>query len=387
VENCNSYLWWDKMSIYYHLRDTHNKMSIDEYEGKYMKDYKEKPMEEKSKATKDSNTIGQDKFSECQFSCNICKPGKSFHSRSKAGHHMKAIHKTNLKDYKEQHGSSLVSKINHTCQICAAVGLWDRSAIGFHLRNSHDNMPIKDYFNKYIDNFTEENEWMNKISFGCKECKEEKFSSKSRLELWNHVRDNHKMNEMEYRTIHGSIYGPDSPVSHTCQVCCTKLNWESISLKPHIELKHEMTLQQYADKYRDSYTRKPQNYQISAKTVTAPVEIEEDAVVLQWTAGSLYKCNLCQSQIAGLYQFKKHLINLHNSKYGEYEKTYDAKEFILFSGFHLCKICQKNVRHDYQHLKNHMKEHDLKIAEYINKHKPKDPKLVRKMKKNEGKIL
>merc|ERR1740139_1898342 len=106
-----------------------------------MKDYKEKMGEEKAKIS--NSIIAQDLFSECQFSCNICKPGKLFHSRSKAATHMKAIHKTNLKDYKEQYGSSLVYKINHICKICAAVGLWDKSAIRQHLYCSHDKSAIR----------------------------------------------------------------------------------------------------------------------------------------------------------------------------------------------------------------------------------------------------
>merc|ERR1719319_1902558 len=234
-------------------------MSLEEYSEKYMTNYGEKTGKVKSRASK------QDKYSECQFSCNICKPGKLFHSRSKAARHMTAIHKINLKVYKEQYGSSLVHKTTHTCYICARVILWDKSVISSHLYDTHDKMPIEEYFNEYIDNFTEENEWLNKKTFQCKECKDNNFSTKSRVELWKHVQDNHKMTEMQYRTIHGSSFGQDFPVSHTCQVCSDKLNWESISLKPHIELKHEMTVQQYVDKYKYSYTRKLTNNQNLSK--------------------------------------------------------------------------------------------------------------------------
>merc|ERR1712051_788163 len=97
-----------KSAIFYHLRDMHDKMSLEEYEKTYMSGY----IKTENGKPNDYGG-GQDKYSECQFSCNICKPEKLFNSRTKAGHHMKTAHNTNLKDYKNQYGhGSLIYKIN-----------------------------------------------------------------------------------------------------------------------------------------------------------------------------------------------------------------------------------------------------------------------------------
>merc|ERR1719319_1671150 len=116
VKDCGSAFWWSVSSFYSHFKLKHDNLSLQDYEKQYMGDYKESNLNTTKLANPNQT---QDRYSECLFSCNICKPGKIFHSNRQAEYHMKSVHKTNLKDYKNTYGSSLVYKINPTCHLCA----------------------------------------------------------------------------------------------------------------------------------------------------------------------------------------------------------------------------------------------------------------------------
>ena len=64
---------------------------------------------------------------------------------------------------------------------------------------------------------------------------------------------------MKYQYIYFPIkllyknFGSVEPPVHSCQLCRLNFGWESISLKPHIEKKHNISIQEYFEKFMESY--------------------------------------------------------------------------------------------------------------------------------------
>ena len=54
---------------------------------------------------------------ECVFECVVCRPARRFNSKNKISFHIKRAHGLRMTEYNCQHGSSLVSRAWHTCQV------------------------------------------------------------------------------------------------------------------------------------------------------------------------------------------------------------------------------------------------------------------------------
>jgi len=466
IEHCNSTFTWDSTSFVHHFRLKHENMTLQEYEQTFMVNYKEKADQGAVDANEESSEINQ-----CTYLCQICE--HKFTSENGFKNHLKKDHTVGLDSYKKDFGWEIDNKVLHTCQLCQENTelLWNSNELFLHAKEVHQ-MPAEQYLQKHIKSWTtsdtdyisEEEKWMFKCRFGCKECKLS-FNKKEHLQkhlvdvhksqetlddqklnfirkefhkclicktkteiLWdkmnieNHLRSNHVigmstyhkylaaqpqkqqdddwMNKCLFKCIvegcgsvfntsillgkhfmdvhkDGKIYDmKQSPVlkmvRHVCQICCEDLMWESAYLSPHFE-KHNVEPEEYKEKYMPSY----QFNEIFLVPVQQKTE-EESEEILSWTAGTLYLCNICNQEVAGLYQFEKHLKTLHQTDYKQYERSHT--DFVKFPGFHICKVCQKNVKHDRKPLKNHMKEHNISITEYFNKYKPRMPKLYKHMK-------
>ena len=103
---CGSQVLWERSSIYQHIYQVHNKVSMEQY-GKLMLDYKHDPAPAPS--TKAAARPGGgggveaniDWTNECVFECQLCQPGRKFNSKE---------------------GSTLtLFKVTGNCQWCALV--------------------------------------------------------------------------------------------------------------------------------------------------------------------------------------------------------------------------------------------------------------------------
>ena len=51
------------------------------------------------------------------FECVVCRPARRFNSKNKISFHIKRAHGLRMTEYNCQHGSSLVTRAWHTCQV------------------------------------------------------------------------------------------------------------------------------------------------------------------------------------------------------------------------------------------------------------------------------
>jgi len=398
IESCDASVLWDRLSIANHLRSVHENMCIEDYKMKYMDNYVEKVTSSILNTTNSEPSWAN----RCIYKCNIC--GMTFkNSRRSFEKHMPRFHDMVLGDYTKEYGKTMEHEEKHFCQVetCDSKIVWEIKNISSHLKLVHDSLSLQEYEEKYMSNYKEKESsfvaaskpssssnlqnftWANRCLYKCSLCELE-FSINSAFK--NHLKTKHDLLAREYGKQFGRTMAHEE--KHSCQVenCNSYIWWDKDAIYFHLRDVHDkMALEEYEGKYMKNYQEKIKEEKSNFPNSPLLQKINPmiDADVLEWTAGSLYKCELCQSEVAGLYQFNTHLVNQHNSEYRQYEKKYNPKEFVLFSGFHLCKICQKNIRHDYQPLKNHMEEHSITISDYINKHKPKAPKLARKRKNKE----
>ena len=100
---------------------------------------------------------------------------------------------------------------------------------------------------------TEKIEWLNRCIFGCKVCKQE-FQFRS--EFINHIEGEHGLSQNVYRKDHGSIFKQKE--IHICQIksCGKKFIWDTLSLRAHIEKKHEMQCAEYYERFMTTYVEK-----------------------------------------------------------------------------------------------------------------------------------
>ena len=100
---------------------------------------------------------------------------------------------------------------------------------------------------------TEKIEWLNRCIFGCKVCKQE-FQFRS--EFITHIEVEHGLSQNVYRKDHGSIFKQKE--IHICQIksCGKKFIWDTLSLRAHIEKKHEMQCAEYYERFMTTYVEK-----------------------------------------------------------------------------------------------------------------------------------
>merc|ERR1719246_178020 len=70
--------------------------------------------------------------------------------------HVVSQHQITQDDYQKTHGRTMVHLEKHHCQIedCKVIMLWDSNAIYGHLWRIHEKMSLKQYKEKYMDNYT-----------------------------------------------------------------------------------------------------------------------------------------------------------------------------------------------------------------------------------------
>ena len=101
-----------------------------------------------SNQTKESACAWVDK---CGYKCKVDSCDFNSNSHQSFGYHIKKVHKLqNFKEYAEKYGPAITQRTYHTCVLCDAEVLHNRSGIEGHLNQKHKYLTIKSYYNWYI---------------------------------------------------------------------------------------------------------------------------------------------------------------------------------------------------------------------------------------------
>jgi len=355
---CGSHVLWERSSIYQHIYQVHNRMTMEEY-GRLMTQYKDAPSEPVQKTTRQMSYVESniDWTNECVFECKICQPTRKFNSKNKISFHVKRMHSLKMTQYNSMYGTSLLSRSWHTCQICGISILCDYFSLYQHVTKGH-KVSLNDYQEQLMTNYDIERiEWLNRCIFGCKICKAE-FSFRS--DFTAHIETVHNMSMNAYRKDNGTVFKHKE--IHICQIksCGKKFCWETLSLKAHIEKKHEMQAIEYYERFMTNYAEKSPTSESNRKgSGVEPV----DSRINQCE----YQCHLCDETFDIDRYFSEHLKNTHAITKNDYKASFGlglSKK--VAQNCQLCKGNPKEFLMDQAYLGVHIKiTHKQSINSYL----------------------
>eukprot|EP00090_Calanus_glacialis_P045694 TRINITY_DN8651_c0_g1_i1.p1 TRINITY_DN8651_c0_g1~~TRINITY_DN8651_c0_g1_i1.p1 ORF type:complete len:1419 (-),score=222.67 TRINITY_DN8651_c0_g1_i1:288-4544(-) len=357
---CGSHVLWERSSIYQHIYQVHNRMTMEEY-GRLMTSYKDAPAEPVQKMTRQMSYVESniDWTNECVFECKLCQPTRKFNSKNKISFHVKRMHSLKMTEYNSMYGTSLLSRSWHTCQICGISILCDYFSLYQHVTKGH-KVSLNDYQDQLMTNYDAERiEWLNRCIFGCKICKAE-FSFRS--DFTSHIETVHNISMNTYRKDNGSVFKHKE--IHICQIksCGKKFCWETLSLKAHIEKKHEMQAIEYYERFMANYAEKSPTSEANRKgSGVEPV----DSRINQCE----YQCHLCDEIFDVDRYFSEHLKNTHHITKNDYKASFGlglSKK--VAQNCQLCKANPKEFLMDQAYLGVHIRiTHKSSINSYLQK--------------------
>jgi len=402
---CAKEVLWDGRLMRYHL-GKHN-LTAEQYRAKYMDDQNGLTLK---------NIRNEKWTNKCTFLCVVCN--KTFATKSSLSSHMENDHSTAIS---RPLPDLTVHYLLHTCQICSENLLWEEETLANHFAAKHD-LDVSEYAKQHLPNY-EENEdcsreiykfesWMNRCVFQCKLCPPGEMATvNKKTKLYTHLAKSHADNRRGYFAEYEEETFVEK-VDHVCQLCAQSVLWDGSYLQRHIEHTHKIASAVYRAKYMSDYTdnvdeielrREEENKlaraaarsngeatstcldesETSSSMIITLNDSDDDDVtgeIRTWARGCLYKCEICESEVAGARSFENHLATSHEMSLSSYKKKYVNNQSCVITGFHFCRICSNNVRHDEADLKNHFaKEHKITVSNYFEqfKGKLKMPRLAR----------
>jgi hypothetical protein len=242
-----------------------------------------------------------------------------------------------------------------------------------HLKTRNNHIPVIDYALKYKDSSSEklsheENEndqWMNRFSFDCRECEERK-KFKTRKNLIFHLKSVHEMTSKEYSERHRQFSTLSIPYS--CKICDTKVKWDSDAITSHLAQSHSMTPGMYAKCYHISNNLPESNP--SSKNSKAGVANKQYSE-RNWNDRCTFSCQICYKAFHNRSLFKTHLKEKHSMSQSYYNDHFEAE--MVQKTIHSCLICGREILFDSDSMKLHLQKCHSKIftktyeVEYFNK--------------------
>ena len=174
-------------------------------------------------------------------------------------------------------------------------------------------------------------EWLNRCVFGCKICKQE-FQFRS--DFINHIESEHGISQNLYRKDHGNIYKHKE--IHICQIksCGKRFVWDTLSLRAHIEKKHEMQCDEYYGRFMTNYAEKSPSLDCDRK---GPMETV-DSKINQCE----YQCQLCDEFYHVDRYYSDHLKNVHNINKNDYKGCFGLG--VTRKVAQNCQLCKANPK-------------------------------------------
>ena len=276
--------------------------------------------------------------------------------------HLYKAHEMVIKDYFSKYSTVYTSFEFYSCKICDKSVRWESDNIIAHLDRYHQMTPelyLTDVlngdieanladFNRRMRPSTQNDEesgsgqsridWLNRCKFKCNLCNLETLQHSHFL---NHLLRQHNLSGKDYAEKNGGKLF-STLVNHTCQLCGFILPWERSGIGKHLNYKHNSTgLQEYMDKFIDSYTDFPELQ-----------DNKEDA----WMNQCQFECRECSppSHYSTRNKLILHLSKNHQMSIKEYiEKD---KNIISVMVNHVCKICDKSMRWDSDTITAHLEK-------------------------------
>jgi len=358
---CGSHVLWERSSIYQHIYQVHNRMTMEEY-GRLMVNYKDAPAEQQQKQTRQMSYVESniDWTNECIFECKLCQPSRKFNSKNKISFHVKRMHGLKMTEYNKKYGSSLLYRSWHTCQICGISILCDYFSLYQHITKGH-KVTLNDYQEQLMSGFeTEKIEWLNRCVFGCKICNQD-FQFRS--DFINHIEAEHGISQNLYRKDKGNIYKHKE--IHICQIksCGKRFVWDTLSLRAHIEKKHEMQCDEYYGRFMTNYAEKSPSLDCDRKGDRGIETV--DSKINQCE----YQCQLCDEFYRVDRYYSDHLKNVHNINKNDYKGCFGlGVTRKVAQNCQLCKANPKEFLMDQAYLGVHIRiTHKQSINAYIQK--------------------
>ena len=362
---CEKAIRWDSDSIVAHL-DKFHQMTPDNYVKGILKgdvssllstikQGSPKPSSNHS-VTSQTSISRYEWLNRCVYSCNICNI-KVNNSGSYFSHVTK-VHKISSKAYMDLNGGKLCSTlVNHTCQLCGFILVWDRTSIVKHLQAKHNSITIHEYAQTYEHTYTdypmlieeEADSWMNQCVFVCKQCETPtEYTTRNKLIL--HLYKEHKLRIKDY------LEKGENPittlVNHTCKICDKVVRWDSDSIKAHLDRYHSATPSSYMrDFLKNDIDSILSN---TTKSVSRPSfdATNQACPKLLWNDKCTFACQICFLVVKSKDILRWHLQNEHKMKEIYYSEHFNAEPFEKVT--HSCMICAEETLFDSQTMKKHL---------------------------------
>ena len=223
----------------------------------------------------------------------------------------------------------MILKKKHSLSIFSI--LCDYFSLYQHITKGH-KVTLNDYQEQLMSGFeVEKIEWLNRCVFGCKICKQE-FQFRS--DFINHIESEHGISQNLYRKDHGNIYKHKE--IHICQIksCGKRFVWDTLSLRAHIEKKHEMQCDEYYGRFMTNYAEKSPSLDCDRK---GPMETV-DSKINQCE----YQCQLCDEFYHVDRYYSDHLKNVHNINKNDYKGCFGLG--VTRKVAQNCQLCKANPK-------------------------------------------
>ena len=321
---CGNKMTHERTAICNHLR-AHD-ISLSDYAVKYQ------PYKKNSSInTAFDSSISKHWFDGCEYQCAL-ECSHLAKSRNAIGQHLKGVHKEKPKEGVTFH---VVQESTVQCRICLVDVLHNEGQIRAHLTNRH-SVTLEDYAEKYVKNgvlvdaasspevlISQDDEnrrypvpktiaWYDRCAFKCKGCGFIVFSH-------NHQEAHcKKCPSLLHIGKIATNFDVAEMVIHECRICSDKVKHERTSIEGHTKSRHNMTLSDYAVKYKPYKNESVDDLQSDSPTSR------------HWFDGCKYKCALeCPHIAQSRTSIAAHVKSTH--KEGTNERTKEGSELELCS--------------------------------------------------------
>ena len=187
----------------------------------------------------------------CEYKCRLCP--QEFRMRRLIRIHIKRLHMP-VQAYVRKFGGLESKMVCHKCYICGANVPHDAHLLQGHIGTIH-RISLKDYYRTYVEpkrteiesQDKEKKSWMDQCEFRCALC-QSVFTSKP--SFCQHIASDHGTNFDAYFKDFGNPLSKSKV--HSCLVCGSMVMCEAESLEAHMVKIHQLSLDQYHEKYMQS---------------------------------------------------------------------------------------------------------------------------------------
>ena len=208
-----------------------------------------------------------------------------------------------------------------------------------------------------------EKPWFAGCEYACKICAEMHYSLN---ELLFHVRQAHNMTGKPYQRRFSKF--ETKKYLYECKLCFSKVKHNKTSIQSHLNANHEkMSLAYYEEVFHPDEKSARNEKVTEVKTPNKFRQNNIDDRFRTWAKGTCtFQCKICKYTTGGSVDFWKHVKNQHCIEIQAY-KEQCGNPCIVMNKI-TCLACSRLLRYDYGTLLGHAStRHNMNLIEYYNK--------------------